>query len=83
MTVEMPRTQMNLSETALDEARHALGSGLIGKLKVYASDSGSLVARRLQGAHGFELVIIPDHLLLSSYSWGAEFNGNHYWSNPA
>lgn len=74
---------IDFGETALDWARQKLGADLICHLKVYASQLCALEARRLQGRHGFELVIVPDHLMPGEYAWSASYLGRHAWSPGA
>lgn len=82
MIVLEQSVQMDLSETALDEARHRIGVATMGSLKVFVADYWALTARRLQAVHGFELVVVPDCLLKTPITWGAQFGAEIFWSHP-
>lgn len=79
MNIMMP-TACDFSETSLDAGRRMLVAPDLHSLKVYVSNASATLARRLQGDHGFELVVVPDHMMPSPYSWNVEYMGKHAWS---
>ena len=82
MIIEM-QTACDLSETTLDDARLLLRAPRLADLAVYAGESQATRARHLQGLHGFELCIFPDHLLRCRWTWGARYLGDYAWTDGA
>lgn len=80
MTDIRPDIDLDLSETALDHARAMLGADALHQLKVYVPRSLAIVGRRLQGEFGFDLVVAPNCLFKSDWTWGAGFCGRTFWS---
>ena len=80
MTIEKMPINCDMTETTLAEAARMMGISGLANLRVYVGRTIGLPARRLQGEHGFELIVLPDHLLVTPYTWGAEWNGHQVWS---
>lgn len=59
----------DLSETAMIDASNMLGCVPLGDLTLYAPLEERYAARRLQAVHGFELVLVPQEMLASKYTW--------------
>lgn len=75
MLLETFPISCDLNETVLDEACNHLGAAALSEVKLYTTRHNAPNARRLQGAHGFDLVIVPDALMPTRYTWAVEFGG--------
>lgn len=80
-SIEMP-TACDLSETSLNEAAvRYLGGARLSDCTLYACIYHRAVACRLQGIHGFQLVLVPPELMnLRTDTWLLECGGNRAWS---
>jgi hypothetical protein len=72
MQFEMMPTACDLSETSLDDAACRLGILYLHCIKLYTTRGNAMNARQLQAVHGFELVIVPDGLMPTAYTWAIE-----------
>lgn len=80
MIIQHP-VNADFSEVALDDMRLLLRAPRLCDLVVYVGDSWSTRARQLQGQHGFDLRIFPDHMLKTRFMWGASYLADYVW-NP-
>lgn len=67
-------------ETTLEDMRLLLRAPRLCDLVVYVGETWATPARRLQGEHGFDLRIFPDHMLKTRFTWGASYASDYAWS---
>lgn len=79
MSVNRVPTICDFSQSSLEYAASVMNVPL-HSLRVYTARSDSVRARKLQGEHGFELVIVPDALLPTCGAWAAECGTELMWS---
>lgn len=72
----------DLSESSLADAAAILRIPM-HSLTVYCGRNDQIKARQFQGKHGFDLVIVPEEILATRYTWGAVANGVLVYSRPS
>lgn len=80
MIVERLAVTCNLSETSLETAALALGGVRLHELTVTCGYWNRVVAQKLQGRFGFDLVLVPDCMLKTPYAWGVEHPRGVVWT---
>ena len=83
MPSEKAQIDMDFTESSMDFARQRLHCLHASMLKIWVTENNAMEARRAQGVHGFELVVVPSEIMLSPYAWGASYGGNMFWTKGA
>ncbi len=73
----------DLSQMALEHAANKLGATNLCDLRVCCAWENRTYARKLQGEHGFELVLVPADLLTGQDAWTASNGGRVVYSPGA
>lgn len=73
----------DLAGTMLIQASNMLGNIPLSDLTVCCSLENRHEARKLQGQFGFELVLVPEIVLITRDTWSASFQGRTIWSRGA
>jgi hypothetical protein len=79
MTAAKLSIDCDLSRTALEEVARQFMCPL-HELTVYAPYCWQMRAHKLQGDIGFALVLVPDALLATKQTWGAQRGNDLLWT---
>lgn len=71
----------DLSQMSLEAAVHQMGSVPLSGCILSCGMRNGYVARKLQGAHGFQVLVVPDAIVANKgWAWALWHDGRCIWS---